>query len=99
MYGLVYVKSGDPVLSEVPEPSPALMLFPNPVTDKLRIEYAKAGNKPNRFYIIDLLGRDIGSYLLTGPQSEIDIRVLPPGVYFIRTEADGQVAVGRFVKN
>lgn len=97
-YGLVLVKSGDPVLSIEPEPEYVLKLYPNPSSDKLRLEYSKALWKPSHFYITDIKGRTIASYFVTEKQSEIDIRTLPFGVYIIWTEMNNKKVTGRFFK-
>lgn len=74
------------------EPSLKLILSPNPVHDKLKIE---SSTLFDNFVLCDLSGRVIQS----GPfEKEIDVNFLRKGIYFLRLKGKEKTVVEKFVK-
>ncbi len=78
--------------------------FPNPVKDKLYIEYQVEGNKEITVQIIDQLGRIIYSdHFMSSLNGENMITIneienIPVGVYLISITIDDRVEVGKLIK-
>ncbi|HEY0978765.1 MAG TPA: LamG-like jellyroll fold domain-containing protein [Flavobacteriales bacterium] len=72
----------------------ALRILPNPATDRITISDAAAtGLRP--YAIVNSLGAVVTQGSLSGPVSTIDVSVLAPGAYQLRTDAG---SFSRFVK-
>lgn len=80
-----------------PSPPVALSLLPNPASNRIRITILPAGGAhPVRIY--DVSGRRLISAILEGPEQELDIEGLPPGMYVVSVEANGSSTQAKFVK-
>lgn len=82
-----------------PEAEPALRLYPNPATDRIKLE-ATADFAAGRasYRITDVTGRMLRSGQLT--RSEIPVAELAPGLYYLQLDFPGkeEVRIGRFIK-
>jgi len=75
-----------------------LMLYPNPVTDKLSLNFGSLVENA-QVTILDLQGRSLMTRSVTNAQVEtMNISSLSEGVYFVKVVADGKVMNSRFVK-
>ncbi|MFZ5554702.1 MAG: T9SS type A sorting domain-containing protein [Bacteroidota bacterium] len=70
-------------------------IYPNPSSDRIIIE--TNGNSYNIF-IIDMLGKIQVSKNLTGTKSQLDVSVLPVGVYMINIIEGDQSVSKRFIR-
>lgn len=71
--------------------SARLSIYPNPVSQLLKIEGSASGSL--------LMVRNLmGSVVLTGEGSEIDVQSISPGIYFLEINAGGIQRQFRFVK-
>lgn len=80
------------VLEEMAESM--IRIFPNPVVDELFLETPQSAS----VNIIDVTGRMLGQYLITGVNDRIDVSFLSNGVYFLRVETTNNVTTQRFLK-
>jgi hypothetical protein len=80
------------------ENSNAIILYPNPVSNKLQLKWSEQNkNTAMHFSITDCLGKII----LEGADTYefIDVSVLPPGLYFISlTDKQGNLVRNKFIK-
>jgi Secretion system C-terminal sorting domain len=77
-------------------PSPDLQLFPNPATDELTIQ---AGQVSYSSYIIsNAAGRMFLAVDLTGAQTQVRIKSLPAGLYYLTLHGDVGYTTRKFVK-
>jgi len=75
-----------------------LMLYPNPATDNLSLNFGMAMEKA-QVTILDLQGRSLMTRSVTNAQVEtMNISSLSNGIYFVKVVADGKVMNSRFVK-
>lgn len=78
-----------------------LSVYPNPVTDKLIIEYQGASDVPRSLQILDISGRVVAVILLSSGSSdafEFDSTGLGRGVYYVKMVMEKGVVVRKFVK-
>ncbi len=75
-----------------------MVLFPNPVSDKL---YLLQGPDINKAIISNITGQQIKTFLnLTSKSTYLDLEDLHPGIYFIRFEfADETTAIRKIIRN
>jgi len=72
----------------------SLLLFPNPVTDQLQLDFAKA-SAVSQVKIVALSGQEV---LVAEFKSTLDLSNLNAGIYFIQLQLkDGSLVVERFV--
>ena len=70
-------------------------VFPNPVNDRLYIDF-KTDSGKNSFSIIDLLGKTIvGEQIYS---DYIDVSFLENGVYFVQLKNDNKISTLKFIK-
>jgi hypothetical protein len=75
-----------------------LSLYPNPATDNITVEISgKAANGSN-LSILNIEGQALIARQITKPKTQIDISLLPSGVYFVRVTGERTVEVGKIVK-
>jgi len=82
-------------IEEVAPPA-ALELFPNPTGDRLTIKL-HPNVRVELFRVMDAQGRVVMERM-GGPQRELELGILAPGVYSVRVETDRGAMTGRFVK-
>ena len=70
-----------------------LVIYPNPVTDELRID---TDSKINSVQVIDLTGKMVYSSLVNN--HSINLSALPTGVYLVRINTDKGVGIERIIK-
>ena len=73
-----------------------VILFPNPARGFLQV--AVNTSRPLPVRILDSRGSLISSHILDAP-GQMDLSMLPAGLYFIQIEIDDQLVVKRLVKN
>lgn len=76
-----------------------LKIYPNPASDKLRIDLHDAGNNTWTGVIFSNTGQPIRKFNLSSVErTEFDISTLSQGLYTIQLTADDAVYSGKFVK-
>jgi hypothetical protein len=82
-----------------------IIVFPNPVTNELRIENAdlpagQAGLRIEKIELYDLIGEKVFQSNISNPISQIsvNIRQLPSGIYFVTVKTDKGIRTAKFVK-
>ena len=70
-------------------------LYPNPVSDKFKVESEQA---VNHYEVYNLLGEKVASREVNATVFEVNVNALPQGVYFIRLNSAGLVETKRFAK-
>ena len=71
-----------------------ISIFPNPVKDNISIETSQSAV----IKITNIQGQLIISVNTTGNNTNIDVSVLPSGLYFIRATTEKEVVVKEFIK-
>ena len=85
--------------NEIESASPLILVYPNPVHDKLQVEINSELKGNYNLYIHDALGRLV--YSLSENQNEshtIDVSNIADGIYTLTLTENGRVHVARFVK-
>jgi len=74
-----------------------LLIYPNPAKDKITVSsHAITGN--TQFSIFNVSGEKVLERQLKNTETQIDIRTLPRGVYFVRLQNEKMVEVGKIIK-
>ena len=68
-----------------------VQIFPNPMADKI---FIKSQEKISSIVIIDILGRQV----LNSIHSEIDVSLIPKGIYFISIQTNKTVITNKLIK-
>jgi len=74
--------------------SNSLKIYPNPSLDKITLETATEGH----LSILNLNGQELIIRQITEPKTQLDISILPSGVYIVRFTNNKTVKVGKFIK-
>lgn len=74
-----------------------ISIYPNPATDFLSVNLMQGSVA--QLYLYDANGRILTDKITGQENLQIDLRGLPPGIYFLRMENGEQVQSIRFVKN
>jgi hypothetical protein len=85
---------------EIPVISPPherLGTYPNPAKDHFILELANVPENA-RLTILNIQGKQVMERIISTRRTQIDIRSLPSGVYFVRMQTDPTVEVGKIVK-
>jgi len=84
-------------VKEMFDPSIKLGVYPNPSTDRIKLQIGK--ETKGNVIIYDYLIHKIGEYPINGTEIEIDIQNYPAGSYLINVvEADKVITTSRFLK-
>jgi len=75
-----------------------IQLYPNPVTDILRLEYSGVLQGKVAVEIIDLSGRKVRTITLDTQVTSIDMSSLINGVYILKISANGYCQVQKIIK-
>jgi ELWxxDGT repeat protein len=73
-------------------------VYPNPVSDKLIIEFKVNPNNSCNFMINNLDGKEVISGSLTETKNEIDVSGIPQGIYFIKIISDNKIGLIKIVR-
>lgn len=77
-----------------------LKVYPNPVSEKITVEFPGWGQTTDGTVIIyGIAGQQLMSQKMIGLKSEIAVNNLPSGLYFIKLFSNSKTGVGKFVKN
>lgn len=76
------------VLSTTAASQATIVLYPNPASDRVVVEFTEPLEAPATLAIHDLQGHCLHTAAVTSPETTIDIN-LPTGMYFWRLEASG----------
>ena len=75
----------------------SIHLYPNPASNKIYVELTEA---PLSCQILNLTGNVIFETIITDSRFELDISMLPPGLYLVKIiQADGKPTYGKMVKH
>ena len=96
------IKLENPLLglkSGAPNSSRYTQLFPNPVSDILRVK--AAGDGPMQISLLDVYGRTLSTWDVNNELWETDMSALIPGVYWllVSSEKEGWTEWHRLVKH
>jgi hypothetical protein len=97
----LHIKHGATGVDAVSE-EPKFKLFPNPVSEKLNIEW-KGPISPTKLLVFDLAGRKVLFQKLenqssSSERSQLDVRILTPGIYILQINSDFYVHSIPFIK-
>jgi len=88
----------DSVFVGINEPQESrLSLYPNPATDKITVEISGV-TEENNLAIVNIEGQELIRQKITGRTIQIDIRSLPPGIYFLKITWERMVQVEKIIK-
>ena len=71
-------------------------IYPNPANDKINLKVNKA-TLPLKAEVFDLIGRSVLNTEIKAERPEIDISILPKGVYFFHISFSGNGAAQKFI--
>jgi len=72
-------------------------VYPNPVSDIMKIEY-EALNGDEKIFVIDALGKIIMESKLTSDNTELDVSFLNPGIYFVKVISGSKISTTKVIK-
>jgi hypothetical protein len=73
----------------IPYHDPSLTIYPNPFSDRTRIEFPNPGNLSYRMIITDLAGKVVrASGQITGSEIVLERRGLQPGIYIMELQGN-----------
>lgn len=86
-----------------PDGSNTLTVIPNPAFNNITISLVSSSVQYVKLGIIDLVGNEIaiieqGLLNTTKYQTEFDVSILPPSIYFIRLEIGNEIITKQFIK-
>lgn len=84
-------------LFDVPQVSQMLTIFPNPVKDKFIVESSSILTHAE-LTLFSINGQAILTKRTTNDKTELDISMLPPGVYFVQIKSDRSIEKGKIIK-
>ncbi len=73
-----------------------IRVYPNPATEFLNIE--SEIQIDSEIQILDILGREVVTSIITNKSRQVDIANLPAGVYFVMLKIAGEIHRERFLK-
>ncbi len=76
-----------------------LKVYPNPVSEKIKVEFPGWQITDGTVTIYGVAGQQVMSQKLFGLKSEIAVNNLPAGLYFIKLVSTNKTGIGKFVKN
>jgi peptidoglycan/xylan/chitin deacetylase (PgdA/CDA1 family) len=82
---------------EIPSPS-VFRLFPNPVSDILSLEMLLEATEYIDITITDALGKTLKTARFQGERANLDVKMLPTGLYFISVKFKNQIFTDKFYK-
>jgi hypothetical protein len=79
----------------------ACLVIPNPVTEKLTLYCSGLLGNIELIEIYNTFGAKVAAYQINQTNSEIalNVKVLPPGLYFLRMQAGNEVRTGKVIKH
>jgi len=77
--------------------SNSLSIFPNPVSNKIKIDYDSSHGKID-LTLYDIKGSLIKVFNQISPEQEVDVSMLDSGIYFFRVEGMRLIESGKFLK-
>jgi len=77
-----------------------IILYPNPVNDRLTVKFSHVQNLPSEVTIFDVLGMEWRDQMVPQNSREITVEMksLPAGIYFIMVKTKEKSITGRFIK-
>jgi hypothetical protein len=63
-----------------------VLVYPNPATDEIRIDFMNINEMPSQIQIFDLYGRMMVSHQVNDRSNTIDLRELNAGIYLLRID-------------
>lgn len=74
-------------------------VYPNPVKDKLTLDFIRPNSQLIKVNIINTLGQLVFGLNCPSQKQELDIRFLPPGIYYLKLEDQNENRVIKIIKN
>ena len=75
-----------------------ILVIPNPANDEIRIDLQGIIGNNTSASIVDILANTIKNLTISGRTQTIDISDLPPGIYFLILNKEGELYKTRFIK-
>lgn len=72
--------------------------YPNPATTTLNVQLSNSSTNIE-IVVVDLVGREVQSVHTSQPIVELDVRNLSKGLYLLKVNIGGKMAIKRFVKS
>ena len=73
-------------VDQISEEMDNVLVYPNPATDEIRIDFLNIYEMPSQIQIFDLYGRMLVSYQVNDRSNTIDLRGLNAGIYLLRID-------------
>jgi hypothetical protein len=83
-------------VNDVDENKP-YVIFPNPVTDMLQIQYKNVVKRPIQFTVYNSLGKAVLEEYISARDTGVDVSSLSPGIYILQMLDDSETLSARFV--
>ena len=73
-------------VEQISEEMDQVLVYPNPATDEIRIDFLNINEMPSQIQIFDLYGRMMVSHQVNDRSNTIDLRELNAGIYLLRID-------------
>ena len=87
-----------PTTGAVEWPSPTLNVFPNPTSGVINLANIDGLKETTTLEIYDVNGAMVQRKSLSNKDLTIDVKILPPSVYWLILREDGRIRTGKFSK-
>jgi len=77
---------------------PLFTLYPNPVSDVLKVRFSETGNSTKSIHIIDSGGKEVRSSFCNVNEYQVNVKDFAPGVYCIHINASGRSFYRKFIR-
>ena len=81
------------------EENPEIILFPNPASEKIYLDFPGEEASGNEVSVYDLTGRKLFSEKIAAGDNAVDISTLAQGMYFLEIKNDKGIVLKKFEVN
>jgi len=75
-----------------------ISFFPNPSCGIFTIQLNGAGSQTTEAVVLNMLGEQVGTWILISGKAEVDMRAMPPGIYFVKVKTGTRTLTGKVIK-
>jgi hypothetical protein len=83
--------------SDIQDQDLKIIIFPNPVTDKVTVQYSIQPEDGSKIEILDMAGRRVMTRDITGMSEEFNLEQLNPGIYFVKSTIGSKEMIEKII--